>query len=109
MPQIFSNGYGGILTRSFNGAFEKRSSHCDPNPEAEGLPHTVIEEPGLEGKYTTSNPDGTVKQYRGSGKPHGIVPRPNVKETKINPSPTGPKPGNPTVRPAKPEEIPKGQ
>jgi filamentous hemagglutinin len=61
------------------------------------------------GQYTTHNGDGTFKQYRGSGKPHGGIPRPNVKENTINNSPNGPIPGSPTVRPAQPEEIPKGK
>jgi len=101
MPQIASTGYGGIVVQGANKVFEKRSTHADPDPSAHGTPHTVIEEPGPEGKYTTFNPDGSVKHYRVSGKPHWNVPRPNVKETKINPSPTGPRPG-------KPEEMPKG-
>jgi len=103
---IASTGYGNAFVYD---RFENRSTHCDPDPAAEGSPHTVIEQPGSEGKYTTFNADGTVKQYRGSGKPHGKTPRPNVKETKINPSPTGPRPGNPQVRPAEIGEIPKGK
>lgn len=86
----------------------KRSTHCDPDSKAEGSPHTVIEQAGPNGKYTTFNPDGTVKQYRGSGKSHGGIPRPNIKENTINESPKGPIPGRPTVRPALPEEIPGG-
>ncbi len=64
-------------------SLNKRSTHCDPNPNAEGSPHTVIEAPGPGGKYTTFNGDGTFKQYRGSGKDHGGIPRPNVKENGI--------------------------
>jgi len=104
--QIVSTGYGGYAIIDAR-PLEKRSTHCDPNPQADGLPHTVIEESGAGGKYTTFNPDGTVKQYRGSGKPHGGIPRPNVKENTINNSPKGPLPGKPTVRPARSEEIPK--
>lgn len=99
-------GYGNYSTTRME---KKRSSRPDPDIRAEGNPHTIIERPGPEGQYTTHNGDGTFKQYRGSGKPHGNTPRPNVKENKNNPSPTGPKPGNPTVREAKPNEIPKGK
>lgn len=90
-------------------SFEKRSSPPGPNPKAEGTPHTIIEIPGPAGQYTTHNGDGTWKQYRGSGKPHGPIPRPNVKENKNNPSPTGPRPGNPNVREPRPDEIPTGK
>jgi RHS repeat-associated protein len=89
-------------------AIEKRSSAPGPDPRAQGNPHTIIEIPGPAGQYTTHNEDGSFNQYRGFGKPHGNIPRPNVKENKINNSPKGPIPGKPTVRPAKPEEIPKG-
>lgn len=88
--------------------FEKRSSRPDPDIRAGGNPHTIIQVPGSEGSYTTHNGDGTYKQYRGSGKPHGNIPRPNVKETKNNPSPSGPRPGKPEVRKPTPDEIPKG-
>ena len=90
-------------------SFEKRSSRPDPDPRAEGNPHTIIQVPGATGTYTTHNGDGTYKQYRGSGKPHGNIPRPNVKETKNNPSPNGPKPGKPEVRKPTADEIPKSK
>jgi RHS repeat-associated protein len=90
-------------------SFEKRSTPPCPNPFAQGSPHTTIEGFGPGGQYTTHNGDGTFKQYRGSGKPHGPIPRPNVKENQNNPSPSGPKPGKPIVREPKPEEIPKGK
>ena len=99
----------GISETKDYATYEKRSSHADPDPRAEGNPHTVIEQPGSEGKYTTFNEDGTFKQYRGSGKPHGETPRPNVKENQNNPSPSGPKPGNSIVREARPDEIPKSK
>ncbi|MES2198603.1 MAG: RHS repeat-associated core domain-containing protein [Chlamydiota bacterium] len=89
-------------------SLEKRSSHLGPDFRAEGNPHTIIERPGPDGQYTTHNEDGTFKQYRGSGKPHGDIPRPNIKENKINPSPSGPRPGNPDVRPPRVDEVPKG-
>ncbi|EYF01095.1 PAAR-like domain-containing protein [Chondromyces apiculatus] len=93
-----------------NGSQKKaRNRPPDPLPEAEGRPHTIIEKPGPEGQYTTHNGDGTFKQYRGSGKPHYDIPRPNVKENKLNTTPDGKAiPGRPTVRPAKPDEIPGG-
>lgn len=101
---IYERSYDNVLFKNF----QKRSSCPDPDSRAAGNPHTIIQVPGIAGSYTTYNGDGTYKQYRGSGKPHGDVPRPNVKETKNNPSSIGPIPGKPTVRPAKPEEIPKG-
>jgi RHS repeat-associated protein len=96
-------GYGNITRIE-----KKRSSRPEPDVRAEGNPHTIIERPGPEGQYTTHNGDGTFKQYRGSGKPHGNIPRPNVKETQNNPSPSGPRPGKPEVRRPTPDEIPKG-
>ncbi len=104
-------GHGLSLTtqHSQDISFEKRSSPPGPNPKAEGTPHTIIEIPGPAGQYTTHNGDGTWKQYRGSGKPHGPIPRPNVKENKNNPSPSGPTPGNPNVREPRPDEIPTGK
>jgi filamentous hemagglutinin len=53
------------------------------------LPHTIIERPGPDGQYTTYDGDGTSTQYRGSGQNHRGIPRPNVKETKINVAPDG--------------------
>ncbi len=38
---------------------------------------------------TYYNADGTWRQYRGSGKPHGKTERPNVKETYLSPDGTG--------------------
>ncbi len=78
-----------------------------PDPEAEGNPHTVVEKPGKDGQYTSYNEDGTYKQYRGSGKDHGPIKKPNVKETQVNPLPDGTcRTGNPTVRYPTAEEIP---
>ncbi len=88
-------------------ASKKRNAPPEPDPKAEGSPHSIIEKPGSDGQYTTHNGDGTFKQYRGSGKPHGNIPRPNIKETKMNPSPNGPIPGKPEVRKPTPDEIPK--
>lgn len=85
---------------------KKRNGPKHPDPNAEGYPHTTVEIPGPGGQYTTHNGDGTFKQYRGSGKPHGNIPRPNIKENKINPTPKGPIPGKPAVRPPRIDEIP---
>ena len=77
--------------------------------EAEGRPHSIVERSGPEGQYTTHNGDGTSKQYRGSGKDHGGIPRPNVKETGKNVAPDGKEfTDKGRVRPARPDEIPKG-
>ena len=88
---------------------DKRSTHPDPDPRAAGRPHTIIERPGALGQYTTHNGDNTFKQYRGSGKSHGGMERPNIKENFNNPSPTGPKPGTAQVRKPEAHEIPKGK
>jgi len=83
---------------------ESRSKPPPPLPEAEGKPHSI---PDGKGGYT-SYPDGkptTGKQYRPDGKPHGDIPRPNVKEWEPNPqNPNGT--GGSTVRPPRPDEIP---
>jgi hypothetical protein len=81
----------------------------DPLPEAEGRPHTRLERPSPDGQYTTHNDDGTYKQYRGSGQDDGGIPRPNVKETRLNTAPDGKQyPSKPEVRPARTDEIPRG-
>jgi len=85
---------------------KKRNAPPAPDSAAGGRPHTIIEKPGKEGQYTTHYGDGTYKQYRGSGKPHGNVERPNIKENKLNQSPDGPVPGGPRERKAEPREIP---
>lgn len=87
---------------------ESRSKPPEPLPEAEGLPHSI---PDGKGGYVTypSGDQTEGKQYRPSGKPHGNVPRPNVKEWKPETSPDGTRyPGKPKVRPPEPEEVPKG-
>jgi RHS repeat-associated protein len=106
---LMTSGCAQAMYHSTDINFEKRSSRPNPDPRAEGNPHTIIERPGPDGQYTTHNGDGTWKQYRGSGKPHGSIPRPNVKENENNPSPSGPIPGNSKVREPKPDEIPKGR
>jgi len=106
---LMTSGCAQAMYNARDISFEKRSSRPDADPRAEGNPHTIIERPGTEGQYTTHNDDGTFKQYRGSGKPHGGISRPNIKENKNHPSPSGPKPGKPQVREARPDEIPKGK
>jgi filamentous hemagglutinin len=97
------------MTSNHLAAHIKRNKPPSPNPQAEGNPHTIIESPGKDGQYTTHNGDGTYKQYRGSGKNHGPVSRPNIKETDSNTLPDGSKKtGNPSVRKPRPDEIPKG-
>ncbi|MEE4818018.1 polymorphic toxin type 24 domain-containing protein [Pseudomonas alliivorans] len=58
---------------------KSRNKPPPPDPNAEGRPHTILEKPGRFGQYTTYEADGTWKQYRGSGKEHGHIQRPNVK------------------------------
>ncbi len=88
---------------------KQRNKPPEPDLNAEG-PHTIIERPGKDGQYTTHNGDGTYKQYRGSGKAHGPIPRPNVKENQLNTNRQTGKtyPSDGEVRPANPEEIPGG-
>lgn len=89
---------------------KSRNKPPAPLPEADGLPHTIIERPGPDGQYTTYNSDGTSLQYRGSGQDHGGIPRPNVKETSANVAPDGTVfVGKGVVRPATPNEIPRGK
>ncbi|MGF6573836.1 hypothetical protein ABH945_005957 [Paraburkholderia sp. GAS333] len=89
---------------------KSRNKPPAPLPEADGLPHTIIERPGPDGQYTTYNSDGTSLQYRGSGQDHGGIPRPNVKETSTNVAPDGTVfVGKGVVRPATPNEIPRGK
>ena len=84
-----------------------RSTPPPPLPEAQGLPHSVVQQPGPAGRYTTYDKFGPQLQYRGSGKAHGDIPRPNVKVFPRNEDPNGVvRPGTPIVRPALPEEIP---
>ena len=82
-----------------------------PAPEAEGRPHSIIERPGRDGQYTTHNPEnkGGWLQYRGSGKGHGEMDRPNVKYPVLNdkaPPELGPK-YDIRVRRPNPDEYPK--
>jgi RHS repeat-associated protein len=89
---------------------ESRSKRPDPLPEAEGRPHSI---PDKDGGYTTHGPRDpktgnpeSEKQYRPTGKSHGDVPRPNVKERLPNTRPDGARvPGKPVVRPPTPDEI----
>ena len=46
--------------------------------------HSIIEKAGAQGQYTTRYGDRTWKQYRGSGKAHGEIVRPNIKESVAN-------------------------
>jgi hypothetical protein len=85
----------------------KKARNAPPKPLVDE-PHSIVERPGREGQYTTHYGDGTYKQYRGAGKEHGGIPRPNVKFNQLNVSPNGKSyPGGPQVRAVKPEEFPK--
>ncbi|MCO7503019.1 polymorphic toxin type 24 domain-containing protein [Pseudomonas sp. VE 267-6A] len=77
---------------------------------AEGRPHSIIERPGVDGQYTTHYGDGTWKEHRGSGKDHGNIARPNIKEATKNTRPDGRvfiDKGR--VRHPVPDEYPKGE
>jgi glucan-binding YG repeat protein len=87
-----------------------KSRNAPPAPlrEAQGRSHTIIEKRGEKGQYTTHYSDGTWKQYRGSGKDHGIYPRPNVKETTTNKTADGRVfVDRGRVRQVRPDEIPR--
>ena len=88
--------------------FVDRSRPPPPMEEAQGRAHSRIQEPGPSGRYTTYDEGGNpVLQYRGSGKPHGGIPRPNVKIYRGPVGPRGPvQPRAPVFRPAYPEEGP---
>ncbi len=76
------DNYGSILGElpSFSAHGKKsRNKPPGPHPDAAGKPHKIIEKPGRDGQYTVHWGDGSGFQYRGSGKPHGNTPRPNVK------------------------------
>lgn len=86
---------------------ESRSRAPGPVPDAEGRPQDA------NGGYTTHGPRDPItgrpeseKQYRPSGKDHGNVPRPNVKERPATTRPDGARvPGKPVVRPPRPDEV----
>jgi len=98
-----------VTRQDVEAAFQKskKARNAPPKPLVDE-PHSIVERPGREGQYTTHYGDGTYKQYRGSGKEHGGIPRPNVKFNQLNVSPSGKNyPGGPQVRAVKPEEFPK--
>ena len=91
---------------------ENRSREPGPLPEAEGRPHSTTGDYGGRG-YTTYGPNDPTtgrptdsRQYRPApGKPHGDIPRPNVKERPATPRPDGTvRPGEPQVRPPREDE-----
>jgi hypothetical protein len=78
-----------------------------PLPEAGGNPHSI---PDFKVGYVTyPNSDATSsKQYRPTGKPHGPIERPNVKESEPNVAPDGTVyPGKGNVRYPNRDEVPK--
>jgi RHS repeat-associated protein len=86
---------------------KQRNARPDPDPKAEGSERSKIEKPGSDGQYTTHYDNGSNwKQYRGSGKAHGEVARPNVKETCTNTDSNGRSYIKTRVRKARPNEIP---
>jgi len=90
------------------------SSSSRNKPKQEGEPNTseiqARDSDGNVTKYSTFDENGKlVKEFRGTGKDHGNIPRPNVKEPNVN---TNPKTGEQfqngfKVRKATPEELPK--
>jgi len=92
---------------------QRRNREASPlshSKQRKGAPHSIIERPGRDGQYTTHQGDGTHKQYRGSGKDHGGMPRPNVKESVKVKTPDGEELiDRGRIRPPKPNEIPKAK
>lgn len=86
---------------------DSRSAPPPPLPEAGGNPHSI---PDFKGGYVTY-PDGDAtssKQYRPTGKPHGPIARPNVKESEPNVAPDGTVyTGKGNVRYPNRDEVPK--
>lgn len=84
------------------------------NMKENGIPNSsLIQKRNSKGKiikYSTYDSNGKIiKEYRGEGKPHGNIKRPNVKEPQYN---VNPKTGEvfqnqPKVREAYPDEIPR--
>lgn len=66
------------------------------------------EEYGDYGLTFYQNSDATSLQYPRVRKSCGDIPRPSIKQNKINLSPTGPKPGKPEIRKPRSDEIPGG-
>ena len=107
----FSYGTLGPVVNGANGI--ANGSKSRNKPAQHGIPNSsTIQGKDANGKttrYTTYDKNGKmVKEYRGEGKDHGNVPRPNVKEPKYN---TNPKTGEQhqngyKVRPAESSEIP---
>lgn len=90
-------------------AKQKKSKNKPPPAltEAEGRPHSILEKPGRTGQYTTYENENTWKQYRGSGKPHGKIERPNVKFSTVEQRHDGQLFYGYDVRPPEPDEFPK--
>ncbi|WP_202613996.1 polymorphic toxin type 24 domain-containing protein [Silvanigrella paludirubra] len=105
---LMNESSGGDSSSSNTSNKKSRNAPPAPAPEAKGAPHSIIEKPGREGQYTTHFGDGSWKQYRGTGRPHGAIDRPNIKETVVNENKiTGKKYIGDTVRPPRVSEIPK--
>ncbi len=112
------HGASTVMKAAYNlnsgGGGSKSESKQRNKPKEEGVPNSSEiqsrDKSGKIDKYTTYNEKGEmVKEYRGSGKDHGNIPRPNVKEPKTN---TNPKTGEQfqngyQVRKAQKNEIPK--
>ena len=94
-------------------AVNKGTKKSRNKPKQSGTPYTtefVRDKNGRITKYTTFGKNGEfVKEVRVTGKEHGNIPRPNVKEPNYNVNPkTGQKFLNGyRVRKARPNEIPK--
>ena len=109
---MITNPVGGSSNAVKNGKRRTNSSSSRNKPKENGIPNSSEIQATTKGtitKYSTYDSNGKIiKEYRGTGKDHSNIPRPNVKEPNMN---TNPKTGETfkngyKVRKAKPEEIP---
>lgn len=100
------NAIGNTAKSVYDHIVESRSKPPPPLPEADGAPHSVLDGKGGYTTYPSGKPT-QGKQYRPTGKPHGNIPRPNVKEWEPNIAPDGTEHGGAgKVRPPRADEIP---
>ncbi len=72
--------YGVLKVVEKGGFVSARSKPSGPDPKAKGAHTRYKTKNGRVSEYTTYDKGGKVrKQFRGEGKPHGNVTRPNVK------------------------------
>ncbi|WP_242311941.1 DNRLRE domain-containing protein [Bacillus cereus group sp. BfR-BA-01331] len=109
---VVGGAYGAWYLGKKLSVMQARSRASGPDPKAKGSPHTRYKtKNGKVTDYVTYGNGGVVrKQFRGEGKPHGKVSRPNVKsENQYNRDPiTKKKHPKQVVRKPYKKEYPKG-